>query len=282
MSQSHFPSRKLFWCLLLALPVLGLLASGCSAGSMPEATIQITDAGLTAPAEIEDGFVRINFEVGKDHTPIMARLNEGVTMEQFMETFGENPDSAVSLVTLLGGGGLVADTIQEVVYDLLPGTHVVIDFAGEQPPVASFQVAAEDDREANPPEADIQVDLVDFNFAMPAEISAGPQIWEIENNGQQWHEMVIVKLNPGMTIEDLMAMMAAEAEGGEGSGEGSGEPPPFEDVAFWAPMSPGERAWTTLDLEPGNYTILCFLPDFATGMSHVEHGMVRTLTVTES
>lgn len=43
------------------------------------------------------------FEVGEGHTPIIARLNEGVTMEQFMEAFSENPDSAVSLVTLLGG-----------------------------------------------------------------------------------------------------------------------------------------------------------------------------------
>lgn len=277
MSQSYLPSRNLYWCLLLALLAFGLLAAGCSAASMPEATIQITDAGLTAPAEIEDGIVRINFEVGQGHSPIMARLNEGVTMEQFMEAIAENPDSAVPLVTLLGGGGLVADTSQEVVYDLLPGTHVVIDFVDGQPPVASFQVAAEDDREANPPKADVQVDLVDFNFALPAEIPAGPQTWEIENKGQQWHEMIIVKLNPGVTVEDIMAMMAA----GEGSEEGSQEPPPFEDVAFWAPMSPGERAWATLDLEPGTYTALCFLPDFATGMSHLDHGMVRTLTVTE-
>ncbi len=278
MSLSHFPPRNLYWCLLLVLLVFGLLAAGCSTVSMPEATIQITDAGLTTPAEIEDGIVRINFEVGEGHTPIMTRLNEGVTMEQFMEAFSENPDSAVSLVTLLGGGGLVADTSQEVVYDLQPGTHVVIDFAGEQPPTASFQVAAEDDREANPPEADVQVGLVDFNFDMPAEIPAGPQTWEIENKGQQWHEMVIVKLNPGVTVEDIMAAMAAETEGGESPEE----PPPFEDVAFWAPMSPGERAWASLDLEPGTYTALCFLPDFATGMSHLEHGMVRTLTVTES
>jgi hypothetical protein len=48
-------------------------------------------------------------------------------------------------------------------------------------------------------------------------------------------------------------------------------------------MSAGERAWLDLDLPPGVYTVLCFLPDFASTppKSHLEHGMVRTLTVTE-
>lgn len=73
-----------------------------------------------------------------------------------------------------------------------------------------------------------------------------------------------------------MAMMMSEEEP-------EGPPPPFEEMAFWAPMSAGQRAWMEVDLPPGIYTVLCFLPDFASDppTSHLEHGMVRTLTVSE-
>ena len=127
---------------------------------------------------------------------------------------------------------------------------------------------------ATAPTPDISVSLVDFNFAMPDKIAAGPQVWQIENAGNQWHEMPILKLNEGVTVDDVIAMMA---ESGPGGPEG---PPPFEMVAFWSPMGAGEKARVTWDLPPGEYTVLCFLPDIAGDMSpHVAHGMVRTLTV---
>lgn len=60
-------------------------------------------------------------------------------------------------------------------------------------------------------------------------------------------------------------------------------PPPFEPIAFWSPMGAGAQAWVEWDLPPGEFTVLCFLPDLADGQGtpHLMHGMVRTLTVTE-
>ena len=52
-------------------------------------------------------------------------------------------------------------------------------------------------------------------------------------------------------------------------------PPPFEDIAFWAPNSPGETGYVTWDLPAGEYTVICFLPDLAGDFSaHAAHGMV--------
>ncbi len=125
------------------------------------------------------------------------------------------------------------------------------------------------------PQSDVNADLVDFNFVLPDQIKAGAHTWKIENKGAQWHEMAIVKLNEGVAVDDVLAMMSQE-QPPEG-------PPPYEDVAFWAPMGAGEKAWATFDLPAGEYTVLCFLPDFGATppVSHAEHGMVRTLTVTE-
>ena len=75
----------------------------------------------------------------------------------------------------------------------------------------------------------------------------------------------------------MEAMMASE-----------GGPPemPFETALFWSPMSADMSAWVEVDLEPGTYAIICFLPDLlaeegAEPMSHLQHGMVSLLTVSE-
>ena len=78
----------------------------------------------------------------------------------------------------------------------------------------------------------MSADLVDFNFVLPEQIKAGAHTWKIENKGGQWHEMAIVKLNEGVTVEDVLAMMSQEPPEG---------PPPYEDVAFWAPWAPAKR-----------------------------------------
>ena len=77
----------------------------------------------------------------------------------------------------------------------------------------------------------------------------------------------------GLTQEQLMEMLMAEEEP-----EG---PPPFEVVDYFGPISEGERAWVQVDLEPGNYFAICFLPDAASGTSHVDLGMIQEFAVGE-
>jgi hypothetical protein len=54
------------------------------------------------------------------------------------------------------------------------------------------------------------------------------------------------------------------------------------------PISEGERAWLTFDMEPGTYVVGCPLPDMAALMaggeplSHLHHGMYQVITVTEN
>jgi hypothetical protein len=91
------------------------------------------------------------------------------------------------------------------------------------------------------------------------------------NNGEQWHEVAFVQLAEGMGIDDIMAYL--ESEEAEG-------PPPFVDFKFLAPFSQGNRQWVDMDFAPGNWVVICFLPDIASDFSpHFVHGMVRNLTV---
>ncbi len=256
--------------MLLALGACTMMGGAASSGDIPEVTIEKTDTGYTIPSEVPSGVVALKWVGEGEGLP--ARLNEGVTMEQLNEALTQpDPFAMLSLVSLLGGASNTTD--DRLIVDLQPGQHVVIDFPEDGPPMV-YPFTAGEASGAAAPAADVTVDLVDFNFAIPAEITTGSKVWQINNKGQQWHEMAIVRLGEGVTMDDVLAMLASE--------EPTDGPPPFEEIAFWAPNSPGETGYVTLDLPPGEYTVLCFLPDLAGDMSaHAAHGMVASLVVTE-
>ena len=263
--------------LMVALLVLGACTMGGgeatveeTAGDIPQIAVEMGDAGPSIAAEVPSGVVAFNLSAAPG--ALLARLNEGVTLEQLNEGLSQpDPTAAVALVSLLGGASNTTDG--QLIVDLQAGQHVLVNFPEDGPPSAVPFTAGEPSG-ATAPTPDVTVDLVDFNFAIPAEIEAGPQVWQISNKGQQWHEMAIVKLSEGATVADVVAMLQSEEE--------PAGPPPFEEVAFWSPNSPGETGYVTWDLPAGEYTVLCFLPDLAGDMSaHAAHGMVATLIVTE-
>ena len=44
-------------------------------------------------------------------------------------------------------------------------------------------------------------------------------------------------------------------------------------------MSPGNTVWAVLDLEPGDYIAICFVPDAESGAPHAMLGMIAPFTV---
>src|SRR5690606_17084856 len=105
------------------------------------------------------------------------------------------------------------------------------------------------------PQADVTVDMADFAYAMPDEIPAGPQLWEFNNNGNQWHMMFVVDLAEGAGAEDVMAFLGDPALAPAG-------PPPFEFApdAGISPIGAGERVWLEFSLAPGEYLVGCPIP----------------------
>jgi|CXWK01.1.fsa_nt_gi uncharacterized cupredoxin-like copper-binding protein len=288
--------RRLISILLISMMVVGIL-SACSpksqadtgTESIAEATVQPTvkatipaepmadempvlmvtmvDGKLNVPTEVPSGPVAFDNETDLPVEPV--RLNDGVTFEQLTTTLAENEEAVLDLVTLLGS---TDNAVGQIIYDLQPGQYVVADTSEEGDALAG-PITVGEPSGATPPTADVNAELVDFTFGIPSEIKAGPQVWQISNEGDQWHEMLIVKLNEGATLDDVMAMVMSEDE--------PSGPPPFEEVAMWSPLGPGSTAWVKWDLPAGEYTVLCFLPDLKGDFQpHAAHGMVANLTVT--
>ena len=277
------PLNRLIATLTALLGALMIL-SACQipVAAIPEVVIKATDFAFEAPDQIEAGLVSLRLEnVGhEDHQVQLVRLNDGVTLEQLQAALPQGPEAALPLVTLAGGVGLAAQNHHEqAVLDLTEGQYVMLCLvSGEDgvPHVAKGMlkpiqvVARKSQAVVQEPKSDVSIVMKDFRFEMPAEIKAGRLTWKVTNQGPQPHEVFIVKLLPGKTLDDLMAFMQTY----------EGEPP-VEDAAAGgvAAMGPGQTAWVNLDLSAGDYVALCHITDPASGKAHAEMGMMTPFSV---
>ena len=112
------------------------------------------------------------------------------------------------------------------------------------------------------------VTLEDFAFTFSQSLRPGKQVIEVRNAGRQSHELVLVKLVPGKTAHDVIASI-----------ENPMRPQAGMPIGGVTPMSMGETNWISVDLEPGSYALICFIPDMGDGKPHFMHGMTKEFEV---
>ena len=112
----------------------------------------------------------------------------------------------------------------------------------------------------------------DYKFEAPESIPAGVTTFRLTDAGKELHHATLIKLDSGKTVADLEAGIKAMKPG---------TPPPGWAIPVGGPnaIAPGNTSELTMDIAPGNYAIVCFIPD-AKGVPHAMLGMVKGLTVT--
>jgi uncharacterized cupredoxin-like copper-binding protein len=124
----------------------------------------------------------------------------------------------------------------------------------------------------------IAVTATNYAFdGLPAEVEAGVTSFELTNDGQDVHELLLVRKNDGVTqsAEELLALPEDEAMS------------LTTMVGSPAFAPPGEEGHMVVDLEPGAYVAACFIPMGMTstdgpppeGPPHAMQGMVTEFTV---
>lgn len=121
---------------------------------------------------------------------------------------------------------------------------------------------------------EVRFTATDFAFDGPDVIEAGMITMVLDNQGETWHHLQLVKLPDGMTAQDFQEAVA-------GMQPGSPPPPWLNEAGGVNPPAPGEPARVTMLVEPGEYVVLCFV-DTPDKVPHVMKGMIRPLTVTEA
>lgn len=242
-------------------------------------TVTATDYSFAAPDTIPAGITEIRLlNRGTEmHHVMLIRLDGGKTMADLfgaMKSDGPLPTWAreVGGPNTPGPGG-EANAILRLVAGryamicVIPSSdgkpHVMKGMAKEivVPPATS-----------NTANADVRVNatmtLVDYGFQFSQPLAAGRQTIRVKNRAEQAHEVVILKLQPGKKPSDVLAWME-KMEG----------PPPGAPIGGTTPMARGEENIITVDLTPGEYGLICFVPDAKDGKPHIAHGMLSQFTI---
>lgn len=99
----------------------------------------------------------------------------------------------------------------------------------------------------------IAIVVTDTGYVAPDTIPAGVVHLSFENQGEEIHELMFIRLPDGMSADDYAAAVAAGQDFPEGAVDCSG-------VGLTAP---GEREGAWLPLDPGNYILVCWFRDHA-------------------
>jgi plastocyanin len=257
-------------------------SASASAGALSELAIEATEYKFGAPSSIAAGPTHVVLNnVGKeDHQAQLAKLNEGTTFEDLTSTLQSGDIPAVlSKLQLVGGptGAAPGSTVATSA-NLDPGQYTFLCFvesADGVPHVAKGMIgqlevtgtASTEDL----PAGDSELALQDFAFVGADTLTAGKHTVTVTNKGPQAHEATVVKLNEGVTVDQLRQAFT--------STEPSGGPPPVTGAGGVAGISPNATVSMDLDLQPGNYAYICFVPDPASGKPHAALGMIGGLTV---
>ncbi|THF68177.1 hypothetical protein E7T06_17745 [Deinococcus sp. Arct2-2] len=273
---------------LLTLALIATLAGPALAHTghtHAPAAVQVRgqDYKFVTPASVKMGWTTFELKnTGQEpHHLQIVRLPGHMTQADFLTKLKENEGAALASVDLVGGVGmLLPGQAQQVTLNLTePGTYLELCFIPDAKGVPhlalgmvqSFQVTKGAGAQTQPPQAGLQVKLVDYGFELPKgrAITEGPQVWEVMNGGPEGHEMLVFRIAPGKTVEDVAAYLK-QPEG----------PMPLIPMGGAQAVAQGRTSYAHLNLTPGDYLLLCGIPSPShQGAPHAALGMIRPFTV---
>lgn len=272
-----------------------LLAVGCTQAtaavddSAPESSthhlsITATGEGWDAPASVPAGWTDItliNESEGMRQTAFF-RLDDDKTMDDVFAAIEAGMEATPEWMTAYGGvSGVMPGESRTVTADLPAGQYIVIDPVPEADGIPGMAkgyfmplLVEDSDAVTAAPSADFTIEVVDYAFTFDYDsVTSGQHMIQVSNRGpQEAHEVVIVKLNEGASVQDFLAAMAPDALAG---------PPPGQIVAGTAPFDTVTENYLEVNFEAGEtYALICFLPSTQhEGKAHFMLGMVGQFDV---
>ena len=243
----------------------------------PVVRVSGMDFSFDAPDVIPAGLTEFRF-INKGpslHHMGILKLEGGKTVDDLRAALA-NPGPPPAWVKEMGGPNAPAPGLESNTTVMLePGNYALICFVDIGGPphfmkgmVRALRVAPSTDASAPTPKVDVTATLFDYGFKLSSPIQAGTRTIRVLNGGAQHHEIELVRLPPGVSVSDFMKWL--------GKMEG---PPPGMPLGGVSGIDVGGSQYFTADFAPGNYALICFLPDAKDGKPHFTHGMIQQITV---
>ncbi len=240
-------------------------------------TVHARDFAYDAPDQIAAGmttFHLVNDGPGLHHL-VLIRLDSAKTAADLQAAI-KNPGPLPGWAVLSGGPNAAEPKGESTAtIGLAPGNYVMLCFVDVPNGVPHFAkgmvrpltVTPATTAGAAAPAADEVVSLSDYSFALSQPLTAGQHTIKVETAPGQPHELVLIRLDPGKTAKDLLAWMP-KMQG----------KPPGHVLGGASPSASGSPVYVSIDLVPGKYVLICFLPD-KDGKPHFMHGMMQTVDI---
>jgi uncharacterized cupredoxin-like copper-binding protein len=261
-----------------AVPSSSASAAPAATAASP-ITVTATDFKLDMPATVPAGAVSLRLvNSGKEfHQAQIVRLDQGKTVADLEAAMKHEGPPPPWLRFVGGPNGIGPGQEATSIAALAPGTYALICLIPSPDGVSHlmkgmiqpFEVGG-GGAEAALPVASDTVRLGDYSFEPARPITAGQHTFLVTNGGQQPHELVLLRLSPGKTVKDFGVW--ATTGGMKG-------PPPALPLGGVAVIGQGDSGVFTADLTPGDYGMICFVPDSKDGKPHLMHGMMKQITV---
>jgi hypothetical protein len=223
------------------------------------AVIQLTDAGK----ELHH-LSLIKLDQGKTYADLQAAFKAGGPPPAWALAYGgvnpPAPGASTSAMQVLEPGNYAALCFVE------GADHVPHMAKGMMKPLT---VTPNANANTTEPASDVTLTLSDYKFVLSKPLVTGKQMIKVENAAEQPHEVVLVQLAPGKTIEDL-GKWVFDMKG----------PPPGKPIGGIPGVIKGKNTFFEANLEPGDYGMICFIPDAKDGKAHFTHGMTTQFKVT--
>jgi len=245
---------------------------------------RVTDRSIEAPEFIPAGLttIRLQNDGSLTHELTLIHADDGRTADELeTKTKLQNWPGpwSPSIASIRAEPG----ESNEFTAVLIPGIFAAVDWSSGSDSIphsafgvyTGFEVIEADfgDIAWNPDT--IEVGLEDFSFTGIQDLSSGRHSFKLVNKSDnQPHELLFVPLDEGQSAAELFTNFRSVKFGGT--------PVKNLERAFgigW--IGPGEEIEHSLDLFPGNYAVVCLIPNAFPGTPHVNLGMLQQITVSE-
>ena len=129
--------------------------------------------------------------------------------------------------------------------------------------------------------AEVDITASEYSFALPGTVEGGLTRLSMTNTGAEDHHIQLLRLNDGVTQEELDETIQTALAAVETQGEAAlfGIFEKATPAGGPSIVSPGGSGATVMDLLPGEYSLICFIASPSDGIPHIAKGMVASLKV---
>lgn len=245
--------------------------------AVPVVTFVARDFAFDSIPDVPAGVVQVRLRNDGPtlHHAVMMKLHAGKTVDDLVAAL-KNPGPPPSWAEPVPSPNApVPGEYANVTTRLTPGNYAVLCFVdiGGAPHFTKgmyrgFRVVPSNNK-AHEPKADVTLRLFDYGFKFSKPLTAGHHTVRVVGDGPQEHEVELVQLPPGKKVGDVLAWVGSDMKA----------PPPGKPMAGVVGLIPGAHAVFDITLTPGEWGLICFLPDVKDGKPHFTHGMVTQVTV---